>query len=161
MYAFVDADWASCLRTRKSVTGFVVMYGGAAVAWGSKQQPVVALSTYEAEYIAACVCAQEVVWLRGLLSDIGDPDSAPTKIMCDNQAAIAGTHNPGSKRAKHIDIRYHWVRSHVLEHKTIVFEYVTSDSNVADAAPQGPADSCCALKSRQIHTKDDQNAGNQ
>jgi hypothetical protein len=132
MYAYVDSDWASCLRTRRSVTGFVIMYAGAAIAWASKQQPVVALSTYEAEYIAGCLCAQEVVWIRGLLKDIGDKQEAPTKIYCDNQAAIAATKNPGNKRAKHIDIRYHWVRMQVLEHKTVEFIYCSTNDNVAD-----------------------------
>ena len=72
------------------------------------------------------------MWIRGLLGDLGDAPSAPTRILCDNQAAIAGTHNPGSKRAKHIDIRYHWVREQVLKHKTVVFIYCPTQDNVAD-----------------------------
>jgi hypothetical protein len=131
-YAHVDADWASCTDTRKSVTGFIIMLAGAAVAWGSKQQSVVALSTFEAEYIAACTCGQEVVWIRGLLGDLGIKLEQPTTIFCDNQAAIASTQNPGSKRAKHIDIRYHWVRLQVMEEKTIEFVYCNTHENFAD-----------------------------
>ena len=54
-----------------------------------------------------------------------------TRVYCDSQAAIAGTKNPGNKRAKHIDIKYHWVRMQVKE-KIVEFVYCSSDDNVAD-----------------------------
>ena len=64
---FVDADWASDINDRKLTSGFVFILTGAAISWSSKKQPVIALSSTEAEYIAAAHVAKEAVWLRRLL----------------------------------------------------------------------------------------------
>eukprot|EP00961_Rhodomonas_salina_P125762 1694349-Rhodomonas_salina.1 len=69
---YSDSDWASCKDTRKSVGGFVYKYAGAAVSWKCKRQPVVALSTAEAEYIAALKAAQEAIYLQRILLDLGE-----------------------------------------------------------------------------------------
>jgi hypothetical protein len=61
---FVDADWASDVNDRKSTSGFVFVLAGGAISWGLKKQSAVALSSTEAEYIAATHAAKEVVWLR-------------------------------------------------------------------------------------------------
>jgi hypothetical protein len=58
---FCDADWAGDLDTRRSTTGFVFMMESGAVSWGSKLQPTVALSSAEAEYMAACGAVQEAI----------------------------------------------------------------------------------------------------
>jgi hypothetical protein len=67
---FVDADWASDVNDRKSTSGFVFMLAGGAVSWGSKKQSAVALSSTEAEYIAAAHAAKEVIWLQRLLFEL-------------------------------------------------------------------------------------------
>ena len=61
--AFSDSDWAGCVETRKSTSGNMCRLGNAIIAWKSKKQPIVALSSTEAEYIALCAATQEVVWL--------------------------------------------------------------------------------------------------
>ncbi len=80
------------------------------ITWSSKKQPVVALSTTEAEYIALSAAVQEAAWLHKLLLDLRMP-SQPLVMMEDNQGAIALVKNPiGHSRTKHIDIRFHFVR---------------------------------------------------
>ncbi|MCP3662963.1 MAG: Ty1/Copia family ribonuclease HI [Gammaproteobacteria bacterium] len=87
------------------------MMSNGAVSWLSKRQAVVALSTAEAEYIALSTATPEVIWLRKLLKDLGQPPEGPTTLYEDNQGAIAIAQNPvAHSRTKHIDIRYHFIR---------------------------------------------------
>jgi hypothetical protein len=108
---YSDADWGNDLDTRRSVTGYVFMLAGGAVSWRSRRQPTVALSTTEAEYMAAAEATTEAVWLRGFLTDLGVAQTGPTPIAEDNQGAIKLSLNDvNHSRTKHIDIRHHFVR---------------------------------------------------
>jgi hypothetical protein len=105
LHGFIDADWASDVNDCKSMSGFIFMLGGTAVSWSSKKQTSVALSSTEAEYIAAAHTTKEVIWLRRLLTDLGLDLDSPTTLHVDNQSAIAIAHNPEfHDRAKHIEI---------------------------------------------------------
>jgi predicted secreted hydrolase len=64
---YIDADWANCAETRGSISGFVIMVYGTAVAWCSKKQPVLAKSTMGAEYIAASMATDEALMVIKLL----------------------------------------------------------------------------------------------
>ena len=111
---YSDADWAGDINDRKSTSGYVFQISGGAITWKSKKQGCVALSTSEAEYIALSSAVQESVWLRRLTSELGSPPKTPTTIFEDNQSAIAMTKNPQFHgRAKHIDIKYHFIREQV------------------------------------------------
>src|SRR5258706_15835903 len=70
MEGFSDSDWAGCVDTRRSTSGFVWIMGGGAICWRSKLQSIVALSSTEAEYVGATPAIQEVVWLRDLLCEL-------------------------------------------------------------------------------------------
>ena len=101
------------------------------MSWTSKRQPVVALSTSEAEYIALSSATQEAVWLRRLLSELGAPVSSVT-MMEDNQGAIALAKNPiAHARTKHIDIRYHYIREAVQD-GLVELQYCPTKEMVAD-----------------------------
>eukprot|EP00731_Ephydatia_muelleri_P020359 Em0013g86a len=113
---FSDADWAGDLDNRHSTSGNLFVMSGGAISWLSKKQPVVALSTTEAEYVALGAATQEVVWLRRLLSDIKAAPKMPTIISEDNQGTIAIARNPVYlARTKHIDIKYHYVREALMD----------------------------------------------
>ncbi len=105
LQGYVDADWGSNPNGRKSQSGYLFTLRGGVISWASKKQSVVALSSTEAEYVAASLVNQEAVWLRALLGDISFVQEEPTMIKEDNQGAIALSKNPKyHPRTKHIDI---------------------------------------------------------
>jgi hypothetical protein len=137
--AFADANWGGDLETRRSTTGYLLFFAGP-VSWRSCLQRSVALSTAEAELMAVCEAAREVMWARQLLSELGFPQWLATIIFNDNQACIAmSDHEINHSRAKHIDLRYHFVRE-LVEGKKIIVQFVPSKDNLADilTKPLGP-----------------------
>jgi len=111
---FCDSDWAGCIDTRRSTSGFIWIMGGGAICWRSKLQTIIALLSTEAEYVGATPAVQEVVWLRDLLCELGITDTSPLILNMDNQGVVSLTHGArDSNRTKYIDIRYHFIRSHV------------------------------------------------
>ena len=137
LHGYSDSDWAGCVDSRKSTTGNVHLLGNCAISWSSKKQSIVALSSTEAEYVALCSAAQETVWLRNLLSDIGCTQNTATLIREDNQGAICLAKNPKDHpRTKHIDVRYHYVRE-TVERKVMRIEYIPTGDMTADALTKG------------------------
>jgi hypothetical protein len=100
------------------------------VSWASKKQNLVALSTTEAEYIAAGHCCAQLLWMRQTLRDYGYKLSK-VPLLCDNESAICMANNPVEhSRTKHIDIRYHF-----LDHQqkgNIEIAYVSTHNQLAD-----------------------------
>lgn len=76
------------------MSGYLMLVEGRSVAWSSKQQSVVALSSCEAEYLACTHAACEITWLRNLLEELGEQVSDPTELYCDNNGTIASAHDP-------------------------------------------------------------------
>ena len=73
-----------------------------------------ALSTCEAEYVAASHCVCHAIWLRRLLSELNCPQQKSTEVRIDNKSAIELAKNPvHHERSKHIDVRFHFIREHV------------------------------------------------
>eukprot|EP00965_Chrysotila_dentata_P026205 868996-Pleurochrysis_carterae.AAC.1 len=125
---FSDSDWA----TRRSTSGHVFMYGKAAITWSSKKQPTVALSSCEAEIIAASEAAKEATYLRELLRELGEPNSEATRLHLDNKSAIDLAYNPEHhSRSKHIHRRHFFIREKVEELELAV-PFVRSADNLAD-----------------------------
>ncbi|KAE8666843.1 hypothetical protein F3Y22_tig00112490pilonHSYRG00048 [Hibiscus syriacus] len=132
LVGYSDSDWGGDIDNRRSTTGFVFFMGDIAFTWISKKQPIVTLSTCEAEYVAATSCVCHAIWLRNLLKEIGLIQEEPTKVCVDNKSAIALAKNPVfHDRTKHIDIRYHYIRECVAR-KDVEVEYVKSQDQVAD-----------------------------
>ena len=131
LIGYSDADWAGDQDDRRSTTGNIFLLSGGAVSWLSKKQATVALSTAEAEYIALSQAAQEGIWLKRLLCDLG-VESMPTVILEDNQGAIAIAKNPvNHSRTKHIDIRYHYIRE-CVQNGQIELQYCPTNDMKAD-----------------------------
>jgi hypothetical protein len=92
---YCDADWAGDLEDRRSTTWFVFMMGGGATSWNSKQQPTIALSTMEAEYMASTQATKEAIWMTKLMKELGYmKEKKVMVIQCDNQGVISLTKNP-------------------------------------------------------------------
>ena len=129
---FVDADWGGDVNGRKSQSGYIFSLCGGVVSWASKKQTSVALSSTEAEYVAACLATQEAIWLRSLLADLNFIQEEPTIIHEDNQGAIAMSKNPKfHARTKHIDIKYQFIRDKV-ESGELLLKYCPSSDMIAD-----------------------------
>jgi len=106
---------------------------------GAAKSKCVALSTTEAEYVALSGAAQECLWLRQLELELGYPPEGPTLIFEDNQSAIAMAKNPQFHgRAKHIDIRHHFVREQVAN-GAIKLDYCSTADMTADIMTKGLA----------------------
>eukprot|EP00253_Pinus_taeda_P025478 PITA_25478 len=126
------SDWAGDLDQRRSTSGYVFNLFGGAVSWMSKKQSVVALSTTEAEYMAATHASKEAVWLQRLCSSMGLVQGA-IRIDCDSQSAIFLAKNPAyHSKTKHIDVQYHFVRD-MIEDKKVLLGKVDTLQNTADA----------------------------
>ena len=105
---------AGDVLTRRSTTGYVVFAAGGPITWQSKLQTTVSTSSMQAEYQAIYAGMQELVWLRGVMAELGLPFDEPTPFFLDSQSAEDLALNPVyHKRSKHIEIKYHWVREHV------------------------------------------------
>ena len=129
---FVDADFARDTSTRRSCTGFIFFLADAPISWQTRQQPTVAMSTMEAEFMAACAAAQESLWLRQLLMEFGCLFPVPIPLHEDNKACLDYSNNNTShQRTKHISIRYHFIRD-LIQARTIQLVAVASADNVAD-----------------------------
>ena len=126
--AFSDSDWA----VRHSTSGWVVLFQEAAISYGSKKQKSVALSSCEAEIVAASVAAQDVVFTRRLLQELGVNIPDPTPLALDNRAARDLAYNPEHhERTKHVERRHFYVRE-CVEDLLITVPFVTSHENLAD-----------------------------
>eukprot|EP01018_Ginkgo_biloba_P023529 Gb_26259 [translate_table: standard] len=89
LVGYMDSDWAGNIDDRKSTSGYAFNLGSGAISWGSKKQPIVSLSTAEAEYIAANATACQAIWLRRILLDLYVEQKEGTVIFCDNRSSIA------------------------------------------------------------------------
>jgi hypothetical protein len=125
---------------RKSVSGYVFLLAGAPISWKSKSQSSVALSSCEAEYMAASSAAQEAIHLRRLLASVGQIIKGASILLEDNQGCIALANNPvHHNRSKHIDLRAHCIREKVTE-GVVDLKYVPTSEQLADilTKPLGP-----------------------
>jgi hypothetical protein len=129
---YSDSDVAGDLDDRKSTSGQVFLLGSSAITWASQKQKSVALSSCEAEYMAASNAACQAVWLSRLLGEITGEEPKKMKLMVDNISAIALCKNPvHHDRTKHIDTRFHFVRQHIEEGRVHV-DYVRTGEQLAD-----------------------------
>lgn len=134
---YSDADFAACKDDRRSVTGYSVHLGGAAISWLSTRQSTTAQSTVEAEYMSSAEAVKEAIWWRAFLRGMGHRLNSPTVLYSDNQGSIALSKNPDShRRTKHIDVRYHLLREHV-ERGTVIVQYVSTKEMPADVLTKG------------------------
>ena len=135
MIGYSDADWASSTDDRRSITGycFSLTKTGPLISWKSRKQRTVALSSCEAEYKALAATVQEGLHLAQLLNDVDETCQHETvKIFGNKQGAIALAKNPiNHQRSKHIDVRYHFIRTEVSSGR-VVIEFCPMTEMVAD-----------------------------
>ena len=131
LVGFCDADFAGDRIERKSTSGGCQFLGANLVSWSSKRQSTIALSTAEAEYISAASCSSQLLWMKYQLEDYLIKESN-IPIFCDNTSAICLTKNPIlHSRAKHIEIKHHFIRDYVQK-GILEIKFVDTDHQWAD-----------------------------
>ena len=155
---FVYSDWAGCTKTRRSTTGFILTINQSPVVWKSQRQTITALSSAEAEYVALSSCAKEIQWLRSLFTELCfqkplidiSYEAPATLLYSDNTAAVSIATAPViSQKGKHIETKYHHVRSLVLENR-IFLQHIPTTQQPADMLTKSSScqffsDNCKAL----------------
>jgi hypothetical protein len=128
--SYVDSDWTSSEEC-KSTSKMVHLLNDSVIAWSSKKQTTVALSTGKAEYVAASECTKEIVYLRQLLSELSYPQHTPTRIHEDNQTCISFTRDDAIySHTKHINMKYHFTRFQIDEGVITLIDTRTEDQLV-------------------------------
>lgn len=144
---FTDSDYANCPDTGRSIGGYCFTLGTGVISWASRKQKTVADSTTTAEYIAAHDASRELMWIRYLLEGLGIPCKDSTELLCDNNAAIILSEDQVYHvKAKHINVRCHYLRERVSE-GDLVLRRVKSADNTADILTK-PLDPMQFLKLR-------------
>ena len=132
LIGYSDSDLAGDTNDKKSTSGLIFFLGSNPISWCSQKQKVVALSSYEAEYIAACAAACQGVWLGRLLEDLLKTEVKKVVLKIDNQSAIALSKNSvHHERSKHIDTRFHYIRD-CVESGMIEIQHVCTEDQHAD-----------------------------
>jgi hypothetical protein len=133
---FSDASYAPFKDDRKSIGAYIFMFNNGAITWNTKKQPIVALSSCEAEYIALSDCSKESQWIKNLHYELNDVNN-PIILYEDNQALMKiAENNMFSKRTKHIDIRYHYIRE-LVRNNEVILNYCPTEDMIADALTKG------------------------
>ncbi|GJS16758.1 ribonuclease H-like domain-containing protein [Tanacetum coccineum] len=119
IYGYSDADWAKCLKTRKSVTGYCVFSNNCLISWKSKKQNTISKSSTEAEYRSLASAACEIIWIQKLLMDLKTKVTLPVDLFCDNKFKNRGTEHVHSKVGVKVDF---WIVN--LDSDTIAHDLI-------------------------------------
>ena len=139
---YCDSDWGGDINTRRSTSGFIFLYNNNLISWNSTLQKTVALSSYEAEYMALKEATKENIYLNNTIKYLTSKlqlyrNTNTPIILVDNQGSLKLAENPEfHKRTKHIDIIYHFIRECINENK-IKVGYIPTKEQLADGFTKG------------------------
>ena len=107
LHGWCDADWAGCLLTRRSLTGWIIFIGDSLISWKMKKQHIVSRLS-EVEYRSITMTTCKLKWLKRILSSFNVIHTTPMLLHCDSQAALHISQNPiFYDRTKHIEVDCH------------------------------------------------------
>ena len=131
---YSDADFAGCVDSRKSTSGYIFTLAGGPISWKSSKQTLVASSTMQAKYVACYEAVGQAVWLKNFIPGIKiiDSISRPITMYCDNEATVLfASNNTSIGGAKHIDIKHRVVKERIQD-QTIQLKHIRSKFMLAD-----------------------------
>ncbi|XP_073223366.1 secreted RxLR effector protein 161-like [Cicer arietinum] len=94
LIGYLDSDWCGDITDRRNTSGYVFKFHEAAISWCTKKQPVTALSSCEAEYIAGTLATCQAVWLDAVMKELRCEMMKPLILRVDNKSAISLAKNP-------------------------------------------------------------------
>ena len=136
---FSDASWITNKDDHSSTSGWVFLFGGGAVSWGSKKQTCITDSTMAAEFVALASTSKEAEWLRNLLHEVPmwPKPLAPVSIHCDSVSTLAKAYSQVyNGKSRHIGLRHNMVRD-LITSGVISIDFVRSKENLADPLTKG------------------------
>ena len=136
---YSDSDFASCLDSRKSTSGYVFLLAGGAISWRSAKQTLVATSTTEAKFVSCFEATSQAIWMRSFISglQVVDSISKPLRIYCDNSVVVfLAKNNKSGSHSKHIDIKYLAIREHVKSNK-VAIEHISAGLMIVNPLMKG------------------------
>mmetsp|Transcript_14552 Transcript_14552/g.20797 ORF Transcript_14552/g.20797 Transcript_14552/m.20797 type:complete len:1557 (+) Transcript_14552:1335-6005(+) len=132
LYGYSDSDWGADSNHRRSITGIIIMYAGGAIGYKTKYQDTIALSSTEAEFVAACDTAKLILYFRSLLDDLGIPQREATVIYEDNRGALMMVEaQQPTKNSRHIDIKHYAILDWV-ERDLLTLQDISTHDNASD-----------------------------
>ncbi|KAG7536700.1 Reverse transcriptase RNA-dependent DNA polymerase [Arabidopsis suecica] len=138
LVAYSDADWAGCLTTRRSTSGYCIFHDDNLISWSAKHQHIVSRSTTETEFRGvANTISEKKTWLRNILLELHCPLSKATLVYCDNISAVyLSTNSIQHQHTKHVEIDLHFVRERIAL-GTVCVLHVPSSLQYADIFTRG------------------------
>ena len=139
MIGYSDSDFAGCVDSCKSTSGYIFKLADGAVSWRSAKQTLTATSTMESEFVSCFEARSYGVWLKSFISKlrIVDSISRSLKLYYDNSTTVfMAKNNKSGSRSKHIDIKYLVIRERVKEEK-VVIEHISIESMIVDPLTKG------------------------
>jgi hypothetical protein len=107
LHAYVDSDWATCVKTRCSYGGVCMHLAGSTITYKTKFSPTVAGSSTEAKFMAAYDAQKMILFICSILRALGIPQEAAKLLYEDNNAFTAmGNAQKPMPWMQHIDIKY-------------------------------------------------------
>ncbi|KAL7617031.1 hypothetical protein Lser_V15G00150 [Lactuca serriola] len=129
---YTNSDLARDVEDRKSTSGMAFYLDNNLVTWSSQKQKCVALSSCEAEFMAANNATCQGIWISRLLGVLTGRKLGPFELNVDNKSALDLMKNPVFHgRSKHIDTRYHFIRDHI-ERGNVIVKHVNTNEQKAD-----------------------------
>lgn len=129
---YSDADYANCKKTRRSTSGFVIMWGDNVLTWKCQRQKITTLSTTEAEYVAGTEMVKKLIPLKAMMTELNLVSQAPAEVFIDNKSTINIVVNEEAQdRTKHIDVRHKWLTEH-HNSGSIKIAHISGDQQKAD-----------------------------
>ena len=136
---YSNSNFAGCLDSRRSTSGYIFMLAGGAISWKSVKQTLIASSTMEAKFIACYEASKHGIWLQNFITQlrIVDGIEKPLRINCDNKAAeLYSKNNRSSSKSKHIDIKFLVVKERV-QSLQVSIKHISTNSMIADPLTKG------------------------
>ncbi|GJV47154.1 retrovirus-related pol polyprotein from transposon TNT 1-94 [Tanacetum coccineum] len=129
--AYADADHVACQDTRRSTSRSAQFLGDKLVSWSSNKQRSTAISSTKVVYIALSRCCAQILWMHSQLTNYGFQFNK-ISLYCDNKSVLAlCCNNVQHSRAKHIDVRYHFIKEQ-MENEIVELYFVWTEYQLAD-----------------------------